>query len=55
MKSILDILNSCIPEKFATPAEDGFERDIKESENTECTYEVEAGTTERVPVMARGR
>lgn len=47
MKSILDILNSCIPEKFATPAEDGFERDIKESENTECTYEVEAGTTER--------
>ena len=47
MKSILDILNNCIPEKFATPAEDGFERDIKESENTECTYEVEAGTTER--------
>lgn len=46
MKSILDILNSCIPEAFATSTEDGFEGDIKESENTESTYEVEAGTTE---------
>ena len=49
MKSILDILNNCIPEKFTTPAEGGFEGDfMKVSENMGSTYEVEAGAIERV-------
>lgn len=47
MKNILDILNSRIPEKFMTPAEDKFEGDIKESKDTKSAYEAEAGTTER--------
>lgn len=47
MKSISDILNGCIPEKFAMPNEDDFTRYIKGSETTESAYEAEVRTTEQ--------
>ena len=48
MKSILDILNSQIPEKFAMPEEDNFEEQIQKYRNTESSYAAEAGTMEMV-------